>query len=167
MADICRRVSIVDRFCATESPDCPGLKYLLRKLCSASVPKSLVTVYSAHSHPKSGRERYSPQDVAGNMNRIRMELENEFDGGLGSIRELRLVCAPNRTFETRAADRYIRFDHTVLEVGHGTKIFSQGYRAQQNNREGNNPEEDGEAGYSNQFTRKIYDRTHRNVEKIL
>jgi hypothetical protein len=169
LADISKRVSIVDRFCATESPDCPGLKYLLRKLCIAYTHKSMVTVYSAHSHTKSGSERYSPEDVAGNMNRIRGELKDEFNGNLGNIRELRLVCAPNRTFETRAADRYIRFDHTILEVGHGTKLFSQGYHGgnNPNNREGDNPEDEGTAGYSNQFTRKILGKYHRNVERIL
>jgi hypothetical protein len=114
MAKLARWVIIVDSY-ALDDDNVAGLKQFLLRLDAESQTKTKVTLYAAY-----GRNGQSKIDAASRVSEIRKHLCR---GGVGDID---LWLLESRDFNRHVLrDRFIVFDHLVVEIGHGVTLFTE------------------------------------------
>jgi len=121
LARSARSVVIVDRFAVDSAvrfgETSSGLRGFLERLSQAAQTVS-VTLYSSRNPPKTrNEETRRPKEISDSISRL-------LDGILGKgLSYFSLYLVPDRTFESHAHGRYIRFDHGVCEIDVGVEIF--------------------------------------------
>jgi len=112
IASMAKNITIVDRY-ALSYRERNGLETFL-VLLDGAARKANVTIFSAYG---SRKEDVSRPDA---ISRLEAMSERLSRGGVGS---LKLHLAPARAFGGAAHDRFVKFDHLVVEIGSGMAIF--------------------------------------------
>ena len=111
-----REVVIIDRHAAARSLESRGLFNLLHLVNAEheGLNKCSVTLYSA-CDPEG--ERQSPEELRAS---IEAELMNS---NFKNIESVEVYLPHNHNFAPDSKDRFVRFDESVLAIGHGLEVF--------------------------------------------
>jgi len=112
-----RNITIVDRFALADGEGINGLEAFL-VLLDGTAQKANVTLFSSF-----GDERLSlsEEDAQNRLSNVRKRLAR---GGVGDIQ---LFLTDSRSFGRVEHDRFLKFDHLVLEIGSGMAVFNGKY----------------------------------------
>lgn len=111
-AALARNITIVDRYTLVNKD---GIEAFLVLLDGAG-KKTNVTIYSSYGDDKLKLSEHEAQDQVVN---IRKRLAR---GGVGDIK---LFLTDSRCFGRVEHDRFVKFDHLVVEIGSGMAVFEQ------------------------------------------
>ena len=111
-ASLARNITIVDRYALV---NLAGIEAFLVFL-DGSGKKTNVTIYSSYGDGNPSLSEHEAQDQVVN---IRKRLAR---GGVGDIK---LYLTDSRRFGYVEHDRFIKFDHLVVEIGSGMAVFEQ------------------------------------------
>lgn len=109
LAKYARHVAIVDRYALTDGPGLSGFERFVKEL-DGNCDKASLTVYSSAFNARDV-DQASAAVVA-----LRKQLSR------GGVQGIFLYLIPDRRFEL-IHDRYIRFDHSVCELGEGVSVM--------------------------------------------
>jgi hypothetical protein len=119
MAEIVGRVTVVDPYALCVGGR-SGLKYFLMKLNEELRVKTTVTIFAAYF--TDDKNKLSQEDASGHAVSIRRALRA--GGGVGDIK---LYLMEHSKYQKITPNRFLRFDHLIVDLGHGIRVFAGDY----------------------------------------